>query len=76
MKAYMQFDYWKNTSTEQQVQDAKEMGKCGAGKCGAGRCGMGKCGAQNKGIKAEKPLKEEVMKCGAGKCGGGSTPDP
>jgi sulfite exporter TauE/SafE len=45
MKAYMQFEYWKNTSVEQQASDAKEMGKCGAGKCGAGKCGMGKCGS-------------------------------
>jgi uncharacterized protein len=45
MKAYMQLDYWKNTSVEQQVKDAQEMGKCGAGKCGAGKCGMGKCGS-------------------------------
>ena len=69
MKAYMQFDYWKNTPVQQQVKDARELGKCGAGKCGAGRCGMGKCGAQSVDKTAVKPLKEETMKCGAGKCG-------
>lgn len=71
MKAYMQFDYWQNTSRAQQLKDAEEMGKCGAGKCGAGRCGMGKCGAKPVEKAVEKPLKEEGMKCGAGKCGAG-----
>jgi len=71
MKAYMQFDYWKNTSIEQQVEDAGQMGKCGAGKCGAGKCGMGKCGSQSGTKPVEKPLKEESMKCGSGKCGTG-----
>lgn len=45
VKAYMQFDYWLNTPTVKQTEDAKNM-KCGAGKCGAGRCGMGKCGSR------------------------------
>lgn len=45
MKAYLQFDYWANTSKIQQATDAAQMGKCGAGKCGAGKCGMGKCGS-------------------------------
>ena len=71
MKAYMQFDYWKNTPVEQQAKDAQEMGKCGAGKCGAGRCGVGKCGAQSVDKTVDEPLKEETMKCGAGKCGAG-----
>ncbi|MEN8146812.1 MAG: sulfite exporter TauE/SafE family protein [Campylobacterota bacterium] len=71
MKAYMQFDYWKNTPVEQQIKDAQDMGKCGAGKCGAGKCGMGKCGAKSTEKQDVKPLKEEMMKCGAGKCGEG-----
>ena len=66
MKAYMQFDYWKNTSIEQQVKDAEEMGKCGAGKCGAGKCGMGKCGASDAQIDKKNATE---MKCGSGKCG-------
>ena len=45
-KAYLQFDYAQNTSVQKQLEDQKQIGKCGAGKCGAGRCGMGKCGAQ------------------------------
>ena len=45
-KAYLQFDYSRNTSSLQKKIDEKEMGKCGANKCGAGRCGMGKCGAK------------------------------
>jgi uncharacterized low-complexity protein len=69
MKAYMQFDYWINTSIEQQANDAKQMGKCGANKCGAGRCGMGTCGAQNSAKSTELPVKVEPMKCGSGKCG-------
>ncbi len=71
MKAYMQFDYWKNTPQEQQAKDAQDMGKCGAGKCGAGRCGMGKCGAKLTDKAEAKPLKEEAMKCAPGKCGSG-----
>ena len=46
MKAYLQFDYWANTSRIQQEKDAMQTGKCGAGKCGAGKCGMGKCGSR------------------------------
>ena len=76
MKAYMQFDYWKNTSLEQQAKDAEQMGKCGAGKCGAGRCGMGKCGAKPTDKKTVTPQKEEQMKCGSGKCGAGMTAAP
>jgi len=84
MKAYMQFDYWKNTSIEQQVKDAE---KCGMGKCGAQssekadnksvkkesmKCGSGKCGSEKCGTQTmKKPLKEESMKCGVGKCGSG-----
>lgn len=71
MKAYMQFDYWKNTSFEQQAKDAQSMGKCGAGKCGAGRCGMGKCGAKPTDKAVVEPLKEEAMKCAPGRCGSG-----
>jgi sulfite exporter TauE/SafE len=71
MKAYMQFDYWKNTPQEQQAKDAQDMGKCGAGKCGAGRCGMGKCGAKLTDKAEAKPLKEEALKCAPGKCGSG-----
>ena len=75
MKAYMQFDYWQNTSVEQQEKDAKEMGKCGAGKCGAGRCGMGKCGAQKAEIEKKEAKKTSIMRCGAGKCGDAKKPD-
>ena len=71
MKAYMQFDYWKNTPQEQQFKDAQEMGKCGAGKCGAGKCGMGKCGAKPVEKSATESLKDDAMKCGTGKCGSG-----
>lgn len=69
MKAYKQFDYWKNTSMAQQLKDAQEMGKCGAGKCGAGKCGMGKCGAQSDEKLPNNSLKKQEMKCGTGKCG-------
>ena len=44
-KAYLQFDYWYNTSKEVQKVESSQM-KCGAGKCGAGKCGMGKCGSK------------------------------
>jgi|GEM_PF-50505 len=69
MKAYMQFDYWNNTSIEQQAKDAKEMGKCGAGKCGAGKCGMGKCGVKKSETLPKEIEKTTEMRCGAGKCG-------
>lgn len=70
MKAYMQFDYWKNTSIEQQAKDAEQMGKCGSGKCGAGKCGMGKCGAKSSGKSDEKSVKKENSgKYGSEKCG-------
>jgi len=71
MKAYMQFDYWKNTPSQQQAKDAQAMGKCGAGKCGAGRCGMGKCGAKLTDKAVDEPIKEEAMKCAPGRCGSG-----
>jgi hypothetical protein len=71
MKAYMQFDYWRNTPWTQQLKDAEEFGKCGAGKCGAGRCGMGKCGAKPVEKSEPQPLKDEAMKCAAGRCGAG-----
>jgi len=67
----IEFDYWKNTSIQQQTKDAQEMGKCGADKCGAGKCGMGKCGARPTEKVEKKPFKEKTMKCGAGKCGSG-----
>ena len=47
MKAYLQFDYWMNTSEIQKELDTQQPMKCGAGKCGAGKCGMGKCGSGN-----------------------------
>lgn len=46
MKAYLQFDYWLNTSEVQKNTDLQQI-KCGAGKCGAGKCGMGKCGSDS-----------------------------
>lgn len=64
IKAYMQLDYWLNTSESVKTENSM---KCGAGKCAAGKCGMGKCGAQPK---KEKP-KAAIIKCGAGKCGSG-----
>ncbi len=45
MKAYLQYDYWANTTEVQKAKDSEQISKCGAGKCGAGRCGMGKCGS-------------------------------
>ena len=71
MKAYMQFDYWQNTSVEQQTKDAEQIGKCGAGKCGAGKCGMGKCGTPSSEKEVKKSLKNESVKCGSNKCGAG-----
>ena len=85
MKAYMQFDYWQNTSMEQRVKDAQQMGKCGAGKCGAGKCGMGKCGAQSvekdvispamksskEGTQSARNVEEKPLKNEAMKCGSG-----
>lgn len=45
-KAYLQFDYWYNTSDEVQKVESAPM-KCGpAMKCAAGKCGMGKCGSK------------------------------
>ena len=46
-KAYMQFDYYLNTSQNKKERDAQVEMKCGSDmKCAAGKCGMGKCGAQ------------------------------
>ncbi len=47
MKAYMQFDYYLNTSVEKKVKDGAVNMKCGSDmKCAAGKCGMGKCGGE------------------------------